>query len=262
MLYHQHYASPAENSETIIVLHGLFGSSQNWRQICKQLSEYWKVYALDLRNHGRSPHVNGMTYKEMTNDVIAFMDAQGIKQAHLLGHSMGGKVAMQAVLTHPDRFRSLINADIAPVEYPPRHQNVFAAIEKINQGKPSSRKAADDLIKDVLPETGVRLFLLTNLNRADADGVDWKINMDVIQNSYADISAAPQAVLDDKQFTGPALIIKGGLSAYIQDEHQELFLRLFPQAEFATIDNAGHWLHAEQPGQFIKLAQYFLQKHA
>lgn len=259
MLYFQDYPTESSNTDTLIVMHGLFGSSQNWRQICKQLSESFHVYALDLRNHGQSPHIDGMSYTEMADDLIEFMDAQDIQQAHLLGHSMGGKTAMQAALAYPDRFLSLINADIAPVKYPPRHQDVFAAIDKINNEKPTSRKAADELVKDILPETGVRLFLLTNLNRADENGVNWKINMPVIKANYEDISAVPQAITEGKNYAGPTLIIKGSLSPYIKPEDTALFEHHFPNAEFATIEKAGHWLHAEQPKVFLELVNAFLK---
>lgn len=261
MLYSQEFLGGSNTQLPLLILHGLFGSSQNWRQIAKAIqAQGWPVYLLDCRNHGNSPHYDSMNYSLMAEDVIAWMTAKNIASCHLLGHSMGGKVAMQCALAHGESFESLTIADIAPVRYPPRHQNVFAAINSITQTQPTSRKAADDLIKDILPDMATRLFLLTNLERANAKGVQWKSNMAAIQANYADISAAPPACLADNpvnQFAKPTLVIKGEQSPYINDENIQIFNDYFTQLTIQTLA-AGHWLHAEKPDAFVAMVANFL----
>lgn len=261
MLYSQEFIDGRHIQTPLVILHGLFGSSQNWRQIAKALqAKGWPVYLLDCRNHGHSPHDERMNYTLMADDVIAWLAAKQLSVCHLLGHSMGGKIAMQCALTQGERLQSLTVADIAPVAYPPRHQDVFAAIHKITEAQPQSRKAADDLIKTILPDMGTRLFLLTNLERANAEGVKWKSNMAAIDANYADISAAPAACLADNpvnQFAKPTLVIKGEQSPYINNENIQTFSNHFTHLEIQTLA-AGHWLHAEKPAEFVALVTNFL----
>lgn len=264
MLYSQEFIDASSQQTPLVILHGLFGSSQNWRQIGKALHALgWPVYLLDLRNHGQSPHFDAMNYSVMSEDVITFLNEKNITQCHLLGHSMGGKVAMQSVLTHADYFASVCIADIAPVEYPPRHQDVFAAINTITQKQPTSRKAADDLVKTILPDTGTRLFLLTNLERINTEGVKWKSNMAAIQANYSEISAVPAACLATSpvnQFANPALILKGEKSNYIKPEYMQIFQKHFTNISLQNLQ-AGHWLHAEKPSEFIDVVSNFLTKN-
>jgi pimeloyl-ACP methyl ester carboxylesterase len=262
-LEYDHYpvaegASQGTAAGPLIVLHGLFGAAVNWRHICQALLPTREVYALDLRNHGRSPHAASMTFPHMARDVLEFMDVKRLSTCDILGHSLGGKVAMQAALERPERFTRLIVADIAPKHYPPRHDDIFEAIDTIGRNAIGSRQQADELIKDILPDQATRLFLLTNLRRDDAGKFGWRINMDAIRKNYAVISGPP--VVPGARYDNPTLFIKGGRSPYIKDEDRAEMRRLFPRAELRTIEQSGHWVHIEQPAEFLKIIREFLEK--
>lgn len=242
----------------LIVLHGLFGSTGNWRTLCKRYAGRRNVYALDLRNHGQSPHHPRMTFEDMADDVVAFMEQQQLATCNLLGHSMGGKVAMQLALAQPERVERLIVADIAPKAYPPRHNEVFAAIELIDKTRITHRNQADKLIEKVLPDQATRLFLLTNLARNDNGEYQWRIDIQAIRNNYEAISGAPPAALSGKAFTKPTLFVRGGQSFYIQPEDTGLITSLFPNAVIEEIPDAGHWVHAQQPDAFYEITERFL----
>lgn len=242
----------------LIVLHGLFGSTGNWRTLCKRYAGRRDVYALDLRNHGRSPHHPRMTFEDMADDVRAFMDRQQLTGCHLLGHSMGGKVAMQLALEQPERVGRLIVADIAPKAYPPRHDDVFAAIELVDKTRITHRNQADKLIEHVLPGQATRLFLLTNLARDDDGEYRWRIDVEAIRNNYPAISGAPPAASAGKRFTKPTLFVRGGKSYYIKEEDTGVIAALFPNAIIEEIPTAGHWVHAEQPEAFYQMTEQFL----
>lgn len=213
-LEYDHYpaAPDAPSAAPLIVLHGLFGAAVNWRLICQALQPEREVYALDLRNHGRSPHAASMTFPHMARDIFDFMDARELRSCVILGHSLGGKVAMEAALTQPERFSRLIVADIAPKRYPPRHDDIFEAVDAINGSAIVSRQQADERIRDILPDQATRLFLLTNLRRDDEGNFVWRVNMDAIRGGYEIISGPPAA---DGRYDKPALFIKGGRSTYI-----------------------------------------------
>ncbi len=243
----------------LIILHGLFGSMENLGAIAKRLEDQWQIHALDQRNHGRSPHSDVMDYPAMAADVIAYMDAQGLSSAAILGHSMGGKTAMQVALTYPDRVDHLIVADIAPVTYKPRHDAILEGMTAIDPSGFKSRQEADVALAHYVEMPGVRQFLLKNLERiptgeSGAGGFRWRINVPVIEACYPNLAAAPEG----DAFDGPTLFIKGADSAYIQDKHRDEIARLFPKAELQIIEGTGHWLHAEQPDRFAELCRRFL----
>lgn len=261
-LEYDHYpASNGASAEPLIVLHGLFGAAINWRHICQSLATEREIYALDLRNHGRSPHAYPMTFPHMARDIFDFIEKHRLPPCTILGHSLGGKVAIQAALTEPQQFIRLIVADIAPKQYPPRHDDIFEAIDTINKNTITSRQQADDLVKDILPNQAPRLFLLTNLRR-DADGkFGWRVNMDAIRANYEIISGPPIApVVGNAGYNQPVLFIKGGRSPYIKDEDWPEIRRLFPKAELQTIEQSGHWVHTEQPEAFLRIVDSFLNK--
>jgi esterase len=235
----------------LLILHGLFGSLGNWNWHSNKLSEQYAVYALDLRNHGGSPHAEAMDYPVMASDVIEFMDEHNIDAAHLLGHSMGGKVAMQLALEHPQRVDKLIVADIAPVKYAGEHDQIF----DLQQIK--SRVQADKVLAQYVEDEVVCQFLLTNLVRAEHGGFHWRINLPVLAKSYLQLRAAPAS---DGIFDKPVLFIKGALSTYITEDHQQEISRKFPQAGLKKIMHTGHWLHAEKPQTFNHLISDFLSE--
>jgi esterase len=251
-------AQPADHRAPLIVLHGLFGSKNNWRAICKPLSAQCDVYALDLRNHGDSPHEPDMTLAIMADDVLNFIRRRQLEPCIILGHSLGGKVAMQAALTAPDIFEQLIVADIAPKQYAPRHNDIFAAIDAINNAGIASRQQANALVENILPDEATRLFLLSNLRRNDDGTFGWRVNVEAIRNHYNDISDAPKPPKSDSQYTKPTLFIKGERSAYIKDEDMIRIRELFPRTELQTIADCGHWVHSEKPAKFLEIVKKFL----
>ena len=252
------------NGDPLIVLHGLFGSLENLGGITRRLDDQWQIHALDQRNHGNSPHSEVMDYPAMADDVIAYMDAAGLDQAAIMGHSMGGKVAMQVALRYPQRVTHIIVADIAPVSYAPRHDAILEGMTRLDLQGVKTRQEADRQLADFVDGLGVRQFLLKNLERVPADEqIDpdtpfrWRLNLPVINACYQNLTAAPEG---DGPHTGPVLFIKGGDSAYIQDKHRDTIERLFPNAELKVIDGTGHWLHAEQPDTFADLCRNFLSR--
>jgi esterase len=239
-------------------MHGMFGSLSNLGVIGRVLAVKYKVVAVDLRNHGESPHSLEMNYPCMANDVIELMDDLAIPQATLLGHSMGGKIAMQIALNHPNRVNKLIVADIAPVTYKPdRHGGVLEGLQALSETRPVSRKQADQLLSAYVEENSVRAFLLKNLVKEEDGRFSLRLYMEgIIGNYYDTLTLAPTG----KLFSGPTLFIKGADSAYIQDKHRDEVLLLFPQVQLKVIANTGHWLHAEKPDTFNKIVLDFLEQ--
>jgi esterase len=250
------------NGRPLILLHGLFGSLDNLGVIARGLEDGWQVHALDQRNHGKSAHADTMSYPEMANDVLAYMDAKGLDTVTVLGHSMGGKVAMQLALNASERIAGIIVADISPVTYQPRHDHVMEGLKAIDTSALKSRQDADTALSEYVEEAGVRQFLLKNLRPIPADEKDssgaryrWRLNLPVIDRSYEALSAAPEG---DGPYEGKVLFIKGADSAYIQTKHRDTITGLFPNADLRIIEGAGHWLHAEKPDTFLALCRQFL----
>lgn len=246
------------NPPSLIILHGLFGSSTNWGIICRHLARHYTVYALDLRNHGRSPHQKSMSYPEMADDVLEFIEQQNLSDIYLLGHSMGGKTAMQLALNYPDIIQKLIVVDIAPKTYPAHHDDIFRAIERIDQTPIESRNQAEQLILELLPAADIRLFLLTNLVRDHNGLYQWRINMPVIRSSYPAILEKPKPRYHNQTFNKPCLFIRGDTSDYILASDTSLIQTQFKAAQIITIENAGHWVHAQQPERFLNIVEAFL----
>ena len=241
----------------LVVLHGLFGSADNWRSHVKQWQERRRVIAVDLRNHGRSPHAPAMDYASMAEDVIALLDTLGIERCDLLGHSMGGKVAISVARLVPERLASLIVADIAPVAYRHGHDSIFAAMRRVEEGRPGSRKEADSLMAEHVETPAIRMFLATNLVRGEDGGVmHWRVGLDEIENAYSDIVAEPAG---EGTFDGPSLVLRGSHSDYVTDELLPRTREILTQADIVTLD-AGHWLHAETPGAFQTAVNEFLNQ--
>ncbi|WP_027966817.1 alpha/beta fold hydrolase [Halomonas halocynthiae] len=242
----------------LIIIHGLFGSRDNWRSHQRYWQSSHRVIAVDLRNHGASPHVAGMSYAAMAEDVLVVMNSLGIESAHLLGHSMGGKVAISLARLFPERVRSLIVADIAPVAYDHHgHEDVFAALNRVAKANPAGRSEADALMAEDVSERAVRLFLATNLVRSEEGGLCLRIGLKEIEAGYSDIIGLPAG---EGAFDGPALVVRGGRSPYVSDENLSAVYDVLPQARLVTLDGAGHWLHAEQPDAFQRSIDDFLAR--
>lgn len=245
-----------DNNPALIMIHGLFGSGKLWRLFANKLAEHYWVHTPDLRNHGTSPHTDSMTYPEMSADIQEYMDQQGIDRAYILGHSMGGKVAMQLALDAPERVTKLIVEDIAPMYYKPRHEDVFEGIRRMGEVRLESRSQADEQVKDVITDKGLRMFLFTNLAKQEDGSLDWQINMPAISEGYDDISRAP--VYANRPYEKSTLFIRGGNSQYVLDEYRRKIKEWFPLSRIHTVKDAGHWLHTDQPEIFINICRKFL----
>ncbi|MGQ4879801.1 alpha/beta fold hydrolase [Billgrantia sp. LNSP4103-1] len=242
----------------LIVVHGLLGSADNWRSHVKLWQERWRVVAVDLRNHGRSPHADGMSYREMADDLLALMERLQIEKAHLLGHSMGGKVAITLARLAPARVASLIVADIAPQAYGHGHDAVFAGLRNLERGKPDNRRKADALLAEYVEDRATRLFLATNLERADNGELTLRLGLDQIEAGYDDIMQAPDG---EGAYAGPSLVLRGAASHYVPDSALPRLKQVLPEARLVTLQ-AGHWLHAEQPEAFQAAVNEFLADQA
>lgn len=237
----------------LVLLHGLFGSQDNLAVMARAAEADFTVISMDLRNHGQSPHSDTMSYPKMAEDVLNTLPAEA-EQFFLLGHSMGGKVAMQLALDHPERVKALIVADIAPVAYDSRHDGIIKAMQQVSIDSITQRSEAEQQLAQSIPEKGVRQFLLKNLKRQD-DQLVWRCHLSAIAACYAEVLKAPEGA---SRYPHPVLFIKGANSDYILPEHQQPIRQLFPKAQAKIIHGAGHWLHAEKPAAFTKLVLDFL----
>ena len=242
------------SGEPVVLLHGLFGSLENLGAIARLLARQYTVYSVDLPNHGRSPHVRGGNLATMAKLVRAWVDSEGLHGINLIGHSLGGKVAMEMSLSAPELVRRLVVVDIAPVAYPERHNDVFAGLRAICLQAISSRTQADHILSEYVQEDAVRTFLLKNLSKGEG-GFTWRMNLDDLEAQYPDLIAANRLGV----FPGPVLFLKGGLSDYITSTYKEEILQRFPSAQLREVENTAHWLHAEKPELVAKLISKFLQ---
>ncbi len=238
----------------LIVLHGLFGSADNWATMARKMAPYRTVYLLDQRNHGASPHDDEFTYEAMVEDLNFFLKQHDIIKPDILGHSMGGKVAMFFAVKYPDLINKLIVVDIAPKRYPVHHDVILEGLKAIDIKNIRSRQEADEALADYVDNAGIRQFLLKNLKRTD-NGFTWKMNLDVIYNQIANVGAG---LNEDDRFTHETLFVRGALSQYILDEDVPDIARHFPQFTLVTIQGASHWVHAEKPDELAATIEDFL----
>ena len=259
--------------EPVIILHGLFGTLDNWQTIAKQLAEEYTVFILDLPDHGRSPHTEGViNYEKMADALAEFLQNHWIYETRLIGHSMGGKLAMQFALSHPDIVKKLVVVDIAPKLYQNGHQDVFNALFAVDLATLTDRKEAETLLMDKLKgDVGTVQFLLKNLTRKSSvneediqlslrgtkqEGglFEWKINLQGLFDNYDNILQAPVG----EPFLKPTLFIRGSESPYIEDRDKPFITHLFPNATLETIEGAGHWVHADKPQKLLAALNHFL----
>jgi len=244
-----------ETGPPLVILHGLLGSARNWTAIAKQLGESARVFALDLRNHGRSPWAEAMGLNAMAGDVAAFIERHELRPATVVGHSLGGKVAMRLALTRPSLVDRLVVVDVAPVAYRHSFGGYIEALQRVDLSVLRRRSEADQALQGAIPEPGIRSFLLQNLVQSDA-GFSWRINLAALADNMSGLMGFP--VEAAAAFRGPTLFLAGGRSDYIGPEHDALIAQLFPQARHAVIEDAGHWVHAERPAEFLDQLHRFL----
>ena len=251
-----HAIEAGQGGTPLVLLHGLFGSARNFGTVQRAFAQHRRTIALDLRNHGASPHAPDMRYATMAADVLGTLDRLDALPAVLLGHSMGGKAAMQAALMRPDAVAQLIVADIAPVPYPPQLLATARAMAALPLRPRLTRAEADAALAEAVPEAGMRAFLLQNLQLGATPA--WRIGLSEIIAHFTDIEAwdAPS----NAHYDGETLFLAGASSNYIRPEHRPVIRSLLPRARFVTLKNAGHWLHAENPDGFIAVVEAFLTR--
>lgn len=247
------HAVQAGEGAPVVLLHGLFGSARNFGAVQKALAAGYRAIALDLRNHGVSPHAPITGYGEMAEDLLETLAALDALPAVLIGHSMGGKVAMRAALDRPEAVTALVVADIAPVAYPPHLRPVVAALTNLALSPGLTRALADAALATTIPDNGMRGFLLQNLMLGPRPA--WRIGLAEIVAAMPEIESWPAT---QQTYSGPTLFIAGERSDYIQPAHRPLIRAQFPPARFVTLKDAGHWLHADNHAGFLAVLEAFL----
>ena len=240
-----------ENASLVLVVHGLYGSGRNWGVIAKRLSDRRYILTPDMRNHGDSPRTQTHSYPDLANDLSELIDAHG-RQAHLVGHSMGGKAAMTLALQHPEKVASLLVADIAPVTYTHSQIQFIEAMRAVDLSQVEKRSDAVAQLARHVPDKALQSFFTQSL---DLQNKRWKLNLDTLADAMPQILGFPDV---DGTYTGPTLFLSGGQSDYVLPEHRPRIRTLFPKARFAKIPRAGHWLHADDPRGFEASVRAFL----
>lgn len=240
----------------LIILHGLFGSLENWHSISRNLATDFQVLAADQRNHGRSPHATQISYRLMAEDLKELLAAEHLDAVNLLGHSMGGKTAMVFSLSHLELVEKLIIVDMAPRRYPPHHRQILNALSSLDLRSFKSRAEMESQLAPAIPDLAVRQFLLKNVKRDQAGTFYWQMNLAAIEANYDRLS---EEISSSRSFEKPTLFIRGEHSDYIRDEDMNLIRKLFARAELCEIAGAGHWVHAEKPEAFLRKVREFLK---
>ncbi len=243
----------------LLILHGLFGISDNWMSFARAVETNYEVYLPDLRNHGRSPHSPVFNFQALENDILELVEDHNLHDIYLMGHSLGGKIAMNFAIHHPEYVKKLIVVDISPRKYTnnPEHQILIDAMRRVDFSTATARSAIDLQLKEKIQSPKLRQFLLKNVYWRDRENLDWRLNL-------ASIDQNLPAVLDEIEphgvFHGPTLFVRGGLSFYIPDEDIIPIKNKFPRAVVTTIENASHWVHADARGEFLRIVSGFLEQ--
>lgn len=243
--------------EPLLILHGLFGMGDNWKSLGMRFAEDYEVHLIDQRNHGRSFHSDDFSYELMTEDLLRYMQHHNIDRAYLLGHSMGGKTVMNTAVVHPEKVKKLIVADIAPKYYPVHHTFILDALHELDLQKMKTRGEIDAALREYIDDSGIRQFIMKNIYRKTRDTFAFRFNLDSITEHIEEVGRELPVYA---QYDGPVLFLKGARSSYIKPEDEALIRAHFPNSEIKTIQHAGHWLHAENPGDFYNEVINFLKK--
>ena len=244
------------SGKPFVILHGFLGMSDNWKTLGIRWAEAgYEVHLLDQRNHGRSFHSDEFSYEIMADDLKKYCDEHNLKKIILLGHSMGGKVAMHFAVTYPEMVSKLIVADIGPKSYPPHHQDILKALSMLDFSKIKSRGEAEDILSEYIKDEGTRLFLLKNLYRKNKDEFGLRVNLPILSEKIEEVGVA---LPENAIFKGDTLFLGGEKSGYIEPMDELLIKKHFPKATIGRISNAGHWLHAENPDEFYNNVKNFL----
>jgi esterase len=242
----------------VLILHGLFGSSTNWRTVAKSLGECFCVYSVDQRNHGRSPHADSLSYDDLANDALAFLDRHAIGRAAIIGHSMGGKAAMKLSLSAASRVAALVVVDIAPARQSSDGlRPVLDALLAVDPSTCTTRDEVDRRLAVYIADGRLRQFLLMNVARDEGGELRWRLNLAAIAAHFSEL-AGP--ICSSGSYGGPALFVRGETSGYVRDADRPEIERMFPAASIVTIEGAGHWVHAEAPERFLEVVGGFLSR--
>ncbi len=253
-----YFRQSGESGSPIIILHGIFGSSDNWLTIGKILGEENRVFMVDQRNHGQSPRSDEFNYDVMAADLHEFILEHKLENPIIVGHSMGGKAVMQFAMSYPDTFSKMVVVDIAPKYYPVHHSMILQGLASVDLKNLKSRTEANEILSRFEENEGVRQFLLKNLwrNPAKNNEFDWRINLPVITQN---IDVVGHELQNEQTVEKPALFIRGSESHYIQPEDERKIWELFPNYELETIEGAGHWVQADKPKEFIEILTRFVK---
>ena len=244
------------HGKPIIILHGLFGLLDNWLTVGKELATTNQVYLLDARNHGRSPHVVNIDYPLMVEDLYEFLTDFQLREVSIIGHSMGGKTAMNFALEYPHRVEKLIVVDIAPKSYPVLHSDIISSLLSIDLNMIQSRSDADKNLAVIILQKNIRQFLLKNLYRKEDGRYAWRLNLDAINQNQNGLGSGIYS--KNKEFLKPVLFLRGENSQYILDTDIDLIKTYFPSAKIITISNSTHWVHYENPDELLDAIIKFL----
>lgn len=240
----------------LLILHGLLGSLDNWQSIAKKFAETRKVYLIDQRNHGKSPHTEDHDYPLMVEDLKHFIESNNIQNADLLGHSMGGKTVMGLATQYPFLLDKLIVVDISPRTYPVHHHTILQGLNAVDFSEVKSRGDVEEVLKSYIPEFSVRQFLMKNLYWKEKEVLAYRFNLKAITK---DIEKIGEGLEEGSYFTNPTLFIDGEDSDYIQEDDHHLIDEIFPRNEIVTFENCGHWVHAQNPALLIETVEAFLK---
>jgi pimeloyl-ACP methyl ester carboxylesterase len=251
------YAKIEGTGKPLLIVHGFLGMSDNWKTLGGQYADAgFEVHLLDLRNHGRSFHSDEFSYDAMSRDLLEYCQAKNLSSVDLMGHSMGGKVAMLFATRHEELVHKLIVADIGPKYYAPHHDDILAALNAVDFSKKPSRADVEEILKIKIPDFGTRQFLMKNLYWVASGQLGFRFNLEAFNKN---LSIIGEALPENATFEKPALFIRGARSNYVEDSDLPLIRRHFPQALLATVANAGHWLHADNPSAFFEKTTGFLK---
>lgn len=246
-----------DKDKHLLILHGLFGQADNFATLAKQFAEFYTVHAMDLRNHGRSFHSDDMSFDAMSEDILNYLNHHRIETCYLLGHSLGGRSVIEFSYKHPEKIDKLIVADMAPKAYPPHHQSILKALNSVEFEKVEKRSDVEEILKQYIPDTGTRQFLLKNVYHAENGKYAFRFNLKTLTDSYDGMVGGN---LSEGVFDKPTLFLRGSKSDYVLNEDFDLIHKHFPQAEIQTIADSGHWVHAENPQDFFQKTIAFLEK--
>ena len=240
----------------LLILHGFLGMSDNWKTLGNKFAANFEVHLIDQRNHGRSFHSDDFSYELLAQDLLHYMEHHQLDNAHLVGHSMGGKTAMFFAVSHPEKVNKLLVADIGPRYYSAHHHDILEGLNAVDFTEVASRRAIENVLSEYVSEFGVRQFLMKNVYRVSKDEFDYRFNLRALTDHYDEVGVALPPLT---QFNGKTLFLRGENSGYIDDNDRNLIVAHFPNSEIVTVKNAGHWLHAENPTDFYNEVVSFLE---